>query len=165
MKRVWSPWGLPLLILFGGSIALFTGLVLGRRPAKPSVHVSLLGFTNDGSGMSLAIFTISNASPWAVSRDAHYRVQGAMGARWTNLSEGLIAAGAKALATRQCESVTIPAPTNQQAWRLAVLTSREDGVLMGMVTELLMEGQKLGLPTRFRRPGQFWAVSEWIEGQ
>jgi hypothetical protein len=157
MKRLVTICCLIVLLILGG-ISL---VVLSRRPhPRPSLDVFFLGYTNTTAGARLALFSISNASPWAVVRQSHYTVQSPVGNRWARLAEDWIPG--VSLRPAASEVVTITAPTNQPIWRVAFSARKDEGMLVGMTTELLLEGQKLGLPTRYRRQG-FAVFSESVQ--
>jgi len=148
MKRIIIAICLVVLLLLG---SLFAFIAFRRPPGRPTVLVRFAGFTNDTSGIRLATFAISNASPWAVVRGGHYRVQTQAGARWTNLTHGWFPGST--LRARASEVVTLTAPTNQSEWRVAFTSHQDEGAIFTMAGELLIEGQKLGFPTRYRRVG------------
>jgi len=134
------------------ALAGFFAFIAFSPPAgRPAVIVSFIAFTNDAVGTRLAVFAVSNAGPWAVSRGSDYRVQLPSGRRWTDFSEGWFPTGGSTLKPGLSELVILNAPTNQSEWRIAITSRKQEGVVFGMATELLIEAQKLGLPTRYRR--------------
>jgi hypothetical protein len=161
MPRIIIAICLVILLLLG---SIFASVAFRRPPGRPSVKVNFVGFTNDASGMRLASFAISNGSSWDVSRDSHYCVRSPAGAKGTTFAEGWCPTGGSTLRAGSSEIVTIPAPTNQPSWRAAFSTRKDEGTVTTMVSELLIEGQKIGLPTRYRRVG-YWISSDVIQEQ
>ena len=104
------------------------------------------------------LFAISNANEKSVVRSLRYRIQIEEDGEWRNLKMGEIASGDGVIKGRSLEVVSIPTPTNRGNWRVAFPMRETDGVLYGMATELLLEAQKLGLPTTYRRRSRGFVV-------
>ena len=146
VKRIAAVFGF-LFVLALGSV--FAVIAFRRPPPRPAVAALFVGFTNDTTGARVALFAISNASPSAVVRGSHYTVQHSAGDRWTDLTEGWLPG--RALRSASSELVAVAPPTNQAVWRAAFSVRMDEGILFGAATELLLEAQKEGLPTHYRR--------------
>jgi hypothetical protein len=126
------------------------------------VGIRFAGFTNDLDGDRWAGFTFSNGSAWPVIRSSRYEIDMPKANRWTKLSEGW--AGGSTLAAGASEVLWMTAPTNWNIWRATFTFSKDEGTFYVMVTESLLEVQKLGLPLHYRRrSGNFSFPCDAIE--
>ena len=137
------------ILVVGAAITMF---VVGRPTGPPpKLSVRFVAFTNNAAGTRLAAFIISNDSPWAVTRESAYHIQVPVGRRWISVTNDWFPTGGRVLDPGQTETLTITAPVQQPQWRVAFLARRDGSAVAGMATELLLEAQKRGLPTRYRR--------------
>ena len=148
MKRKFYFIGLVLAALLA---SLSVWKALNRPTRKPAATVTFIGFSNAPLGTKLGCFAISNAGPSSIVLESHYRVQVKAGARWKQVSEGWLSTGGFTLSERASGTLTLDAPTNQTPWRIVFSAGQDEGMFFSMATELLIEGQKLGLPTRYTR--------------
>jgi hypothetical protein len=133
--------------------------VVALRPAsaKPIVSIRFAGLTNDLSGCRWAGFTISNGNSWLLNRSSHYTIGLPNGNRWIRFHEGW--AGGSILSAGATEALWIVAPTNQNVWGATFTFRKDEGTLYLIVTELLLEAQKLGLRLNYRRRSSNYAFS------
>jgi hypothetical protein len=136
-----------MILVVGAAVTMF---VLGRPSGPPKLSVRFLAFTN-AAGTRLASFVISNDSPWAVTRESGYHIQVPVGRRWSTITNDWFPTGGRVLRPGQTETLTIAAPVQQPQWRIAFPARRDGSAVTVMATELLIEAQKRGLPTRYRR--------------
>lgn len=148
--------GLLLLAL----VALLTWAVLQPPAARPNATVRFVGYTNDTTGIRLAMFTISNASPSAVRRLSNYRIQIPTAGRWWNLSARLLSGGGSVLQAGSAETVTVPAVTNQ-SWRVSFSVSPELGIMGDTMGSIAEAARSAGLPVRYRNIS-YGVPSDWI---
>lgn len=148
-------------ILLALPLGLVLKIVLKGPPGRPAVRVSFAGFTNGAAGKRLAVFAVSNASPQAVVRQAHYSIiQPGAGGRSAQAGEGWFPNGGGTVHAGECERVVVEAPAVSGPWGVALLVRQREGMVHGIATELLLEAQKRGFPTRYRRAG-FSVKSDW----
>jgi hypothetical protein len=153
------------LIVFGLILVIFAGLLtrvaLQPPAARPSATVAFIGYTNDTTGTRLAAFTVSNASPSAVRRLSHYRIQIPTSKRWTNISDGYISGGTAVLPPGGSETVTVVAPTNHALWRPWFVVSPGVGVVSDTMGAVADAAHAVGLRTRYRKR-MYGADCDWI---
>jgi hypothetical protein len=102
-----------LLGLAGGGAVLWLWL----RPIPAfSVSVSFAGFTNSPTGALLATFAITNKSATTIRRWDFYEIED----QRTGLSSEVHLGPDAYLAKDHGEVVALPAPTNQEPWRLTL---------------------------------------------
>lgn len=131
--------------------AMLTFVAFRRPQGRPAMTVTFVGFTNNAGGARVASFSISNDGARTVQRSGGYRIQIPAGDHWTNLTDGFLPA--KRLRAGTSEVVMLSAPTNQSSWRASFSGRYDEGLVARILAELLIEGQKLGVPLRHRRVG------------
>jgi len=101
-------------------LALFIGvsflIVQLRRPASPRVTIRFDGYVRS---TGLALFTISNASPFTIAYSGQYRIQLPMDGGWTNQAEAWLPIG-DVMRSGQSDSITLSPPVGQKKWRAAL---------------------------------------------
>lgn len=142
--------GLLAIILLGCAVALVR---LPRPTGWPTVQIRFAGYTNDASGARLASFSIANVSLWSVKIGSSYQLQVPNAAGWMTHTNDYLARGGCIVRAGHSEILSIPAPSGHRQWRAAFSARHDEGLLRRIATELLIEAQKLGFPTRYRRVG------------
>ena len=99
-------------------LALFIGvsflIVQLRRPAaSPRVTIRFDGYVRS---TGLAVFTVSNASPFTIAYSGQYRVQLPVESGWTNQAEAWLRTG-DVMRSGQSDSITLSPPVGEKEWR------------------------------------------------
>jgi hypothetical protein len=149
-----------LSLIFATLAGLLAWAIIQPPAARPNVTVTFVGYTNNTTGARLAAFMVSNASPSAVRRLSHYRIQIPTTTRWTNLSEGWFAGGGLEMPARSSETVTVPAVTNQP-WRVSLTVSPEVGIVRDLMGSIAETARSAGLRTRYRNMS-YGVQCDWI---
>jgi hypothetical protein len=145
------------------AVAVFiAALVLLQPTPKLPITVSFLGHTNDTNGLRLAMFAVTNHSTvtvrrWGLFHPESRRQPGQLST--IHLGPNVF------LQPKQSEVVSVPAPTNQEAWRLVLDFSRDGwrrkfsdwcGQGEGGLVDAVVPDRLRGIPCQLVR-------SEWIE--
>jgi len=123
-------------------IGVFCLVVQPRRPAaSPRVSITFLGYVQS---TGLAIFTISNASPFTIAYSGQYRIQRPLDGGWTNQAAALLPTG-DVMRSGQSRSITLSPPVGVKEWR-ADFDIFAHGYYAGKGRRFINElGQKVGL--------------------
>ena len=121
-----------LALILVALLGWVTWAVFQPPAARPNVKVRFTGYTNDTTGIRIALFTVSNIGPSAVRRFSNYMIQIPTGARWTPVSAGLLSGNGSVLQAGSSETVTVPAATNQ-SWRVSISVNPEVGIMGDMM--------------------------------
>jgi hypothetical protein len=104
-----------LLVLISALVISVFFLVLQpRRPAaSPRVTIRFDGYVRS---TGLAVFTISNASPFTIAYSGQYRIQLPVDGGWTNQAEAWLPTG-DVMRSGQSDSITLSPPVGENEWR------------------------------------------------
>ena len=157
--RLFAMWvGCALLVVLVVGFALLMG---NSPPGQLKVSLTCTGFTNGFAGATLAEFRVTNASPFAVWRGGGVMMitkptDGQAGKKtqfgsWSNPIH---------LPSNASETLLVPAPTNQSAWRIMLVCGRQESNIRRAVRET---ADDLGLRRMWRRYEDASIWSQWIE--
>jgi hypothetical protein len=151
-----------LTVIIAGLFAIVIGIAVWTtsQSKKPPASVKFLGYTNDATGIRLAIFVISNCNSFVVRRQAGYWIELATPTGATNRAS-LWFSSSHDLRAGAFETVEVPVPTNQQSWRV-LLPIRTD---LGRVTETMHELSFMifGFRDTFLYRKAYELRSDWLE--
>jgi hypothetical protein len=103
-----------LVLILSLVIGVFFLFVQPRRPAaSPRVRIRFDGYVRS---TGLAVFTISNASPFTIAYSGQYRIQLPVDGGWTNQAAAWLPTGAE-MRSGQSVSITLSPPVGEKEWR------------------------------------------------
>jgi len=158
-----------IAILAGLSfLALAVLLILSGAPrrsaTRPDVSVTHVGYTNDIARGRLAVFIVSNSSPFRIQRRAGYWIQAPTTTlvNSTNIGWQVSRGGRNGrLSPGAAETLLASPPTNQPTWRVKLWISKDESLFRQVIRETEDEVGFLGLgKQRMRVVYEF--PSEWI---
>ena len=140
------------------------------KPSKPAgdasaVSAAFLGYTNNGAGKRVAMFSITNRSPIAIRRQWYYEVQVLTNGTWKPqptvhlpLDHGPI------IAPNQSEIWTIDAPAAEGRWRTWFPFVEYHGPVREMKKWIRRELRGLGLPFKDSE-ATYMGLTEEVEAE
>jgi len=103
-----------LFLILALVVGVFFLVVQPRRPAaSPRVTIRFDGYVRS---TGLAVFTISNASPFTIAYSGQYRIQLPVDGGWTNQAEAWLPTG-DVMRSGQSDSITLSPPVGEKEWR------------------------------------------------
>lgn len=134
-------------------------IVMDPRPEGNAAAVSatFLSYSNDPSGVRLAVFRISNHSQIPIRRENYYEIHIQSGSGWTNQPTVFLPLNAAGPVVRpnQSEIFSIKAPVVGTRWRLCYPYEEREGWIRRVRREL-------GLPSKHVR-GSYAGFTDAIE--
>jgi hypothetical protein len=132
------------------AIGLATVLIVLDQPLEgnaATVSATFLSYSNDPSGVRLAVFRISNHSQIPIRREKYYEVHIQSGSGWTNQPTVFLPSNAARPVVRpnQNEIFCIKAPVAGTCWRLCYPYEEHEGWIRRVRRDL-------GLPSKHVRP-------------
>jgi hypothetical protein len=101
-------------VMAGGGLAWLLAIAT-PPPAPPAVRIVFMGRVQ---ATGLAVFSISNSSPFAVMRSPDCRIQVPSGGGWTNQAPALVAPEGMLLFPGDQENISITTPAGLKTWRI-----------------------------------------------
>jgi hypothetical protein len=114
----------------------------------PAMLVSFLSSTNDAAGVRYTTLILSNAGPQSIYRNCSYSITGPSGQARDTIKHAELGNGYldRILLPGESETISIPTPVGEKAWRARFDCWTYPGKARGMAEDLLMIGRRsLGL--------------------
>jgi len=152
------------LTFVGLVVLLILSAAPRRSPSRPAVSVTHVGYTNDVAGARLAAFSVSNASPFPITRRAGYWIEAPTTSppHVTNIQWRVSKGGHHVrLSPGAAETLLVAPPSNQPTWRVSLWIGREESMMKRVLRESADDVGLPGLRQRMTRVVDSFH-SEWV---